>query len=474
MKQLIILTSFALVMTAATVHGQNPTICRLGFTYEISRSINWGKGLPVVTKVYPYSPAERAGIKPFDIVRTIEGVSTNEMTPPELAAMMNPADKNEVALQVCSLADSARMVAVTKECKRSDAISEDQLALAFSMYSPENTSERIFICPFKTGITGDTVVLTRFKTFAFAPVDQNNEKLETAINAAIEKEFKKKGLSYRAYNPDILIETYYSYGRNPNYRKLSVTPAERRPVYRYDFSLNRMEKFPFLDPSVPESEAEYLLQLGIRVVDRLVKPGRLLWEAEANELLAAPFRLESYAQSHVPLMCMQYPYVKYTRNVQFLVSMKSFNYTGINYDINSLNRVMDVDLNSPAHAAGIRIRDIIEKVDNQSMEHTAEEFTSAYKQFIANTMPLRDESTVFTDANGFTQCMQWDKLKYGQVLDAIQNPYNLTAFAYLYKFAPYMSPSGSNTSTFVVRRGRSRSEVVIRPAIHTETTLEIK
>jgi hypothetical protein len=454
--------------------SQNPVICRLGFTYDISRSLNWGKGKPVVTKIYPYSPAEKAGVKLFDIIEAIEGISTAEMTPPELTAMMNPDGKNAVILRLRSLSDTARMVTVAKDCKRTDAISEDQLAIAFSMYSPENTSERVFICPFKTGITADTVDLSRFTYFAFAPVDEANARLETVINAAIEKEFKKKGLSFRAYNPDVVIETFYSYNRNPNYRKSSIAAKNKQSVYRYDFALSRMESFPFLEQGVPESEAEYLLQLGLRLVDKRIKPGRILWEAEANELLSAPFRLETYAQSHIPLLCMQFPYVKYTRNVQFLVSMKSFNYTGISYDINNLSTVMSVDLNSPAHAAGIRIRDVIEKIDNQSLEHTAEEFTAAYKQFIANTMPLRDEATVFTDANGFKQCMHWDKLKYVQVLDAIQNPYNMTAFAYLYKFAPYMSPSGTNSCTLNVRRGRTRSEVMIRPAIHTETTVEIK
>ncbi|MDR2495575.1 MAG: DUF4136 domain-containing protein [Tannerellaceae bacterium] len=473
MKQLL-LTTLAFIMLSAATSAQNPVICRLGFAYDLSRSLNWGKGKPVVTKIYPYSPAERAGIKLFDVIDAIEGVSTTDMTPPELTAMMNPDGKTEVSLLISNLSESGKTVIVPKDCKRTDAISEDQLAVAFSMYSPENTSERVFVCPFKTGITADTVNFNRFTYFAFAPVDEANARIETAINAALEKEFKKKGLSYRAYDPDVLIETFYSYGKNPNFRKSGIAAKSRQLVYRYDFSLSRMERFPFLEQGVPESEAEYLLQLGVRMIDKRVKPGRILWEAEANELLSAPYRLETYAQSHIPLMCMQYPYVKYTRNVQFLVSMKSFNYTGISYDINNLATVMSVDLNSPAHAAGIRIRDIIEKIDNQSMEHTAEEFTAAYKQFIANTMPLRDESTVFTDANGFKQCMQWDKMKYVQVLDAMQNPYNMTAFAYLYKFAPYMSPTGTNSCTFVIRRGRNRSEALIRPAIHTETTVEIK
>ena len=50
-------------------------------------------------------------------------------------------------------------------------------------------------------------------------------------------------------------------------------------------------------------------------------------------------------------------------------------------------------------------------MDGQSMNHSAEEVTAAYKQVITNTMPLRDERTAFTDANGFQLCMLWDKMK---------------------------------------------------------------
>ena len=246
------------------------------------------------------------------------------------------------------------------------------------------------------------------------------------------------------------------------------------PVYRYDLVLGRMQKFPFFPPGTAETEAEYLLQLGIRLIDKRYKPGSIVWECEANEMMSAPFRLENYAQTHIPLMCMQYPYAKYGRNVQFLASQKTYNYTGINYDINRLERVMDVDLNSPAHIAGIQMRDIIEKIDNQSLNRTAEEYTAAYKQFIMNTMSLRNPETLFTDANGFRFCMYWKEFSYTQVAEALRDPGNMAVFAYLYKFAPYVNPSGINACTFHIKRGKEEIDIVVRPTIHTETTVLIK
>jgi hypothetical protein len=239
-------------------------------------------------------------------------------------------------------------------------------------------------------------------------------------------------------------------------------------------ALNRMTKYPFLASTTAETEAEYILQLGIRLVDNCYMRGSVVWECEANELMSAPFRLENYAQTHVPLMCMQYPYAKYSRNVQFVLIRKKYNYTGINYDINRLERVMDVDLNSPAHQAGMQVSDVIEKIDNHNLNRTAEEYTAAYKQFIRNTMSLRNPETLFTDTNGFRLCMYWKEFSYTQVAETLRNPRSMAVFSYLFKYAPYVNPSGINTCTFRIRRGKEKMELVVHPSIRTETTLMIQ
>ena len=97
-----------------------------------------------------------------------------------------------------------------------------------------------------------------------------------------------------------------------------------------------------------------MLQLGIRFIDQRHIPGRVLWECEANELMSSPYAIEEYAAIHIPLMSMQFPYVKYQRNAQFILTKKNYNYTGIRYSIYQLNRVVDVDFGSPASKAGIQ------------------------------------------------------------------------------------------------------------------------
>lgn len=190
--------------------------------------------------------------------------------------------------------------------------------------------------------------------------------------------------------------------------------------------------------------------------------------------MESTFRLEDYARIHIPLMCMQYPYVKYTRNVPFLVNKRNYNYTGINYDIDRLELVVDVDRNSPAYAAGIRPRDVIERIGRQKMNHSAEEFTAAYKRFISASMKFRDPKTQFMDTNGFSFCMYWDTFKYPMIADMMQKSEYFSAFSYLYFFAPYVNTSGNNVCAFEIKRGKEKLDVVVRPTIRTEVTIELQ
>ena len=108
------------------------------------------------------------------------------------------------------------------------------------------------------------------------------------------------------------------------------------------------------------------------------------------------------------------------------------------------------------------------------MNHTAEEFSAAYKGFITNTMKYRDPKTQFTDANGFRRCMFWDTFKYPQVADAIQKSSNKAAYSYLYYYAPYINPSGNNACTFDIKRGKNKMEIIVRPTIRRSVTVEVK
>ncbi|MDF9828803.1 DUF4136 domain-containing protein [Parabacteroides sp. PF5-6] len=475
MKRVILfVVLIGLFISGNKIQSQNNYICRPGFAYEISKSANWGKGLPVVNQIIPYSSAELAGLKYGDIIEMIDAVPTAGLTAEELTQLTNPVDKNEITLTVRSIGAPSKELRIRKECKRSNTITEDQLAIAFNMYSLETTSERQFVCPFKITVTPDAVDFSKFNTYAFSPIDQNNLALENTINEAIGKELADKGMTFDAERPDILIQTFYFFDRNPNFKGANPLVVEKETLYRYDVTYSRMVKVPFLNYQTVESEAEYLLQFGFRLIDQRDLTGRVLWECEANELLESSYRLDDYVRIHIPLMCMQYPYVKYTRNVPYTVNKKSYNYTGIQYDIDRLEMVVEVDRNSPAYAAGVRANDVIEQIGRHRMNRTAEEFTAAYKRFILNTMDYRDPKTLFTDANGFQHCMFWDTFKYAQVANTLQKNNAQAPFSYLYYFTPYVNPSGNNACVFQIKRGKEKKEITIRPTIRTDVTIEIK
>ncbi|MDR1336663.1 MAG: DUF4136 domain-containing protein [Tannerella sp.] len=454
---------------------QTDRSCRLGFSYEFSNNPHWGIDRPVIMKVYPKSPAEMAGMLQNDVIEQINGLNVTDISPDDVDSLLTATESLEIELTLSNFSSSARRVSVTKECYSSIALNESQLAEAFAMYSVERTHNRLFICPFVTNATEDSVDFSRFKSFDFTVAeDSGNAGIEETLNETLKAELTARGLQYNTVKPDMLVHTYYTYRENPNFRRKSRETEEQAPVFRYDITRDKVTKFPFYPSSTPESEAEYLLQLGVRFIDRQLIPGRVLWECEANELMNAPYAINEYALIHIPLMCMQFPYIKYNRNAQFILTKKAYNYTGLSYSINRLGEIAAVDPVSPAWEAGIRPRDVVEQIEGKRMDHTAAEFTAAYHRFIATTLKHRDRGTRFTDAHGFPDCMYWDADKATRIAKAFDDDkHYMTAFSYLYAFEPYINRSGSTSCTFVVRRNGEKMHFTLRPVFQSEKTIEL-
>ena len=479
MKQILFI--LAVLYLSATVKAQEVS-CRYGFSYEISNNPYWGKNKPVIISVYPNSPAERAGIKPYDIIEAVEGTPITEEVLDDIYLFLNPEGKEVVELTIKNFSDNSRNVKVKKECKSSLSLSEEQLATAFGMYAVEYTHERLFSCPFITTQTKDAVDFSLFKSFDFLEGKGEQPELAKKINELIKKELTKRGLKHTPIEPDLIVHIYYSFNKNPNYKPKVVKKRnndktqkeDAEYVYRYDVNRDHMVKLPYLPPGTIETEAEYILKLGFRLEDHKLEKGRIIWGCEANELLNKFYSLEDFAFIHIPLMTMQFPYMKYGRNVQYRLSKKKYNYTGINYSIDNISEIASVDPYSPAAKAGIIPFDKIDAIEDKRIDRTSQQLSSAYRQFLVNTLKLRDEKTRFVDANGFPDCMYWDEFKYLQIAKAFDNKKNLTAFSYLFKYAPFINPSGNNTCSFKLKRGDEKLEFILRPEIRSETTLVVE
>jgi len=455
-----------------TAFSQTPpqVVCPYGFTSEISTQKNWGYGQPVVLTVTPNSPADAAGVRVNDIIETINDKSTAGENIGTIISWLQSSN-DQIRLVTRNLGGTRQNKTLNKICRLNNLLTERDLARIYSFYSLEDVQTHAFTCPFKTIVSAQNDLLS-FVSFGFAAPDSGNLSLENAINAAIRKCLEQRGLKYSEKNPDMIIHTHYSQASNPNFR--NNPQADKFPVvYRYNVQTKSMEKLPiYYNSLIHPDQAKYFLKLGISLFDNKKKNSIPLWECEADELLQSNYSLADYAEFHVPLMFMQYPYPKSTESAAYYYGRSKFNYTGICYNMDNLKEIVDVDPSSPAAQAGIQAGDIVEKINGVKFNNNVKSADNNYKQFIYKTMLLRDPGTQFTNAEGFSRCMFWDKMKYGEIADQFKKPEFTTVFSYLFYFQPYINLSSTNIVSFNIIRGKDKEEIKIRPTIVSEEIFE--
>jgi len=445
-------------------------VCQYGFTFEISMQKNWGYGQPVVLTVTPNSQADAAGLRINDIIEKInEKPTAGENIETIISWLKSSTD--QIQLTISNLKESHQSRTLSKICRMNNSLSEKDLVNVYMFYSLEDAQTRAFTCPFKT-IVSPVSNLIQYTSFGFDVPDPNNLTLEKNINAVIRKNLEDKGLKYSEKSPDLIVQTHYSLIPNPNF--INDPSVDKLPVvYRYNVQTKSMDKLPiYYHPLIQRNQAKFFLKLGIRLYDNKKNKNNVIWECEANELLQSGYSLADYAEFHIPLMFMQYPYPKSTETAEFYYARYKYNYTGIHYNMDNLKEITEVDPSSPAEKAGIQAGDIIEKINNIKLVNNAKTADNNYKQFIYKTSPLRDPATQFTNAEGFTRCMYWNKIKYAQIQDEFQKPEYSATFSYLFYFEPYINLSGTNIITFNIMRGKQKSEIKVKPSVISEEIFE--
>jgi hypothetical protein len=449
--------------------------CRHGFAFEISAQKSWGYDKPVVLSVTPNSSADANGIEVHDIIEEIDGKNTEGQTVETIIRWLQNSQEEQSTLTISNLKETAKTVVLTKRCIPANALTEKDLAGVYSFYSLEDSKNQVFTCPFITNAASG-INFKAYKTFGFAPVDEKNRDLEDAINTTIRTSLEKKGLKYAQNNPDLIVNTHYYYNQNLNYRKNDN--SDKLPTeIRYDFAARKMVSLPiYYNPLIHPNQAEYLLNIGIRLIDRKLSAGNelvVVWECEANEFIrSGSYTLDKYAAFHIPLMFMQYPYIQSNVTAKFHYSHLRYNYTGINYNMDNLKEIIQIDRLSPASEADLQTGDKIVYINGLKINNNPKSADNEYKQFIFKTMNLRDPKTQYTNADGFTKCMFWDKFRYAEInREFLKTDYH-TTFSYLFYFEPYINLSGTNIITFLVERGRQKIEVKIKPLIVTEDIFE--
>ncbi len=442
--------------------------CHLGVTFEISNNQSWGYGEPVILTVEPNSPADVAGIQPGDIIMEINGAATYLRNYQTIASWLFNESSEITRFTVRNLNTYFKEYELPRLCRPVNAISESDLASSFSFYSIEDTHEREFVLPLKI-TTNKDVDYSDYHTFSFYP-DENPTDLDKRINSQIEASLKEKGLVKTENDPDILIQTYYSYQPNPKYNP--QRRVQNKTSARFDTKNQQMVTLPILpgNDMQAENNGQFILELGIRFFDqKYVNPETptLIWEVNAKEYLSAQYTLEEYTRFHAPLIMMQFPYSNDRTNAKYLVSSKNYYYTGLYFNMNDMKTIVDVDRNSPAYNAGMRQGIVLEKIDDMKLSFTKDDLLNGYKRFITETMEYRDPNTRFTDAKGYPDCMYWKKSEYNKVRKAFENKLYAPVFKYLYGFEKYVS---SNTSPSIIMETKLKKYKVI-PEIRRYLTI---
>lgn len=451
MRIVLFISLFLLVFSVhvkSQVYDKN---CYYGITFDVSTNQNWGFGELIITSVEPYSAAEKAGIKVDDIIMEINGKATflrdNQTIADWLFGNMhNPV----VKFTIRNMDTYFKEYTLNRKCIAVNSVSEQQLSDIFSFYSLENTNSRTFTLPLNVDVRED-VDFSDYHSYDFVDGGENVPTIDQQIIALIEKELQAKGLVRDTSNPDIVVQTYYSYSPNPKFTGLTGNPNAPSGMLRYDTEKEKLVTLPiYKGDAKDEASAQYIVEYGFSFYDRkYIDEGNLtrIWDCNIKDYLSTNLLLQDYVKFHTPLMLRQFPYSISKISADYQVSSNRYNYTGMYFDAEDLKTVNDVDENSPAYKAGIRPGYVIRKINGNKFDHTKESLSANYKRFVSETMAYRNPSTRFTNATGYTDCMFWDSGYYSDITKAFNESLYQNHFSYLYGFEPYINASNDNRIT---------------------------
>lgn len=449
--------------------------CYYGITFAVSDNPNWGYGELVITGVEPNSPAEKSGMKVDDIIMEINGKATYLRDNQTIAKWLFDVYDPVVTFTIRNLNTYFKEYPLNRRCINLNSVNEKELSEIFSFYSLENTNQRTFTLPINVEPNKDAD-FADYHTYDFQR-DDNATAMDKEIAALLEKSFEAKGLVRNTKDPEIIVQVYYNYGTNPQFTGLEKDPSYGPKIWRFDSEKQQMVLLPILNPSEYniERKGQYTAEFGITFYDRkYIDETRLtqIWDCNIKDYLSDKFAFEEYLRLHVPLMLMEYPYSTAKSEVKYSVDFSRYNYTGMYFDADNLMTVSDVDEGSPAFIAGIRPGYEIRKINNKKFKHTKESLSEGYKRFIDETMVYRDQTTRFTNAEGYADCMFWNPVFYGEIAKEFNKSANVTNFSFLYDFEKYVSNNPTDRINVEAWDGMQSRVFQITPTIRKSVVIK--
>ncbi|MDO5016777.1 MAG: PDZ domain-containing protein [Porphyromonas sp.] len=461
-----VLTALFSIAGFAQKIGVPTTRCDVGLFYQISYQANWGDSHAIVVEVIPGLPADVAGIKAGDIIETINGVSSQEMSEEEINNVLLNPNEGTVDMEVSNFGYTKKKVTIRKRCVPVNAISEAMLARSFNMYSLEDVTNRRFAMPF-TYKAPEKIDFRQYGSFSFA-----TGRKPTVLQSSVHDALVKKGLEYVQSGGDLTVSVGARLEANPEYRSGAESEAEQgMKNYRVNAQTGDIQQYPFHSLNSPAFVGTHLLSMTIEIAD--AKAGKLIWSVSAGERLNGEYGLESYAQNFTPLMLSNFPFVRYISNPSFVLHKNTYRSIGIYLDAEDLQRILWVEKDSPADKAGLHVGDRILTINGLPLDSSVDKMTRAYIDFIKKTLKHRDEESRFPSSDGFQTNKYWRLDRYADIALVMQDPKNKAAFSYLFSHRDYVHTTPITDIVLEIKRGEEVIPIAMKPVLKKEDYIEL-
>ena len=477
------LLCMALVVGASLSYGQkvgkSGVRCDVGLLYQISYQESWGDSHAVVVEVIPGSPADRAGIRPGDVILEIEGRDTQKLSEESITAMILDPSHDQVSLKMRRPGTPSWDLVLRKECLPSGILTEELLAQAFSMYSLEDVTTRRFTMPFIYTLPTKRDFI-KYSTFSFA-----DKEIGTKPGARVlAKELVSKGLRELPTGGQLSIVYKPALESNPDFRpgsEANLDPGFKNYLVTRKDGRYEVDHYPFLSINTPKFSGKYRMTVDIELIDS--EDNTKVWSVTARELLNKEYDPDRYVTNFCYLMLANYPFVRYVMNPTFVLHRDQHLLTGVGYDMNDLQVIRHITPGSPAEAAGLKVGDRIKSINGRLLESSVDKMSSVYKTFLRKTWKYRAKSTVYPDDNGFRQCMYWDPQSYDVVASELDKETYLGAFSYLFAHNPYIVSAGAKVAAsgngetkviFEVIRDGAPQVIMVEPRLINKDYIELK